>query len=157
MASLMAIRRATSSFSSFKVTSLHSPASIFNRSTLKSFSTSTAPNPNQWNQPLNQWDNQNQTFQRHQTPQNYPPNVPQQGFYRRTLISVLILTSKISTQTLIIVLITPKMSKVLIRIIGKTLISVRIIHHKPQFRDRTFHHNNSNTLPIIRLKTLTLV
>ncbi|KAM0028780.1 putative tetratricopeptide-like helical domain superfamily, DYW domain-containing protein [Helianthus debilis subsp. tardiflorus] len=82
MASLMAIRRATSSSSSsFKVTSLHSPASIFNRTTLKSFSTSTAPNPNQWNQPLNQWDNQNQTYPRHQTPQNYPPNVPQQGFY----------------------------------------------------------------------------
>ncbi|KAL8264602.1 hypothetical protein R6Q59_022732 [Mikania micrantha] len=92
MAFLMAIRRANFA-SSFKVTSLRSPDSLFVRNALKSFSTSTAPNtfdlppnaqanPNQWNQPLNnQWDNRNQGYNHPQNPQNHPPHAPQQSFY----------------------------------------------------------------------------
>ncbi|KAK1431219.1 hypothetical protein QVD17_14518 [Tagetes erecta] len=85
----MAIRRA----SSFNLTSISSPHSIFIRNTLNSFSTSTSPNtfdlppnpqsnPNQWNQPLNHWNNQNQQYPNPQNPQNYPPNVPQQNYYQ---------------------------------------------------------------------------
>lgn len=91
MASLMAIRRASFT-SSFKVSSQRSPASIFNRNSLKTVYTSTAPNsfdlppndqtnPNNWNQQLNQWGNGNQGYPNRETPQNYPPNVTQQKFY----------------------------------------------------------------------------
>ncbi|XP_076912652.1 pentatricopeptide repeat-containing protein At2g15690, mitochondrial-like, partial [Bidens hawaiensis] len=72
MASLMAIRRATSS--SCKVRSLHS--SIFTRNSLKSFSTSAASNNNQWNPQPNWNNNPNQGYP---VRQNYPPNVPNQN------------------------------------------------------------------------------
>ncbi|KAI3702438.1 hypothetical protein L6452_28176 [Arctium lappa] len=95
MASLMAIRRASLA-SSFKVTSSRSPDSIFNRITLRTLSTSAAPNsfdlppkdhtnPNQWNLQhnhppgnINQWDNRNQGYPQRE---NYPPNAAQQNFY----------------------------------------------------------------------------
>ncbi|KAL4581216.1 hypothetical protein LXL04_017426 [Taraxacum kok-saghyz] len=91
MASLMAIRRSTFA-SSFRVTSLRSSHSIFNRDTLRTLSTSTAPNSfdsppndrtnsNQWNLQQNHpqgnpnpWDNRNQGYPN-------PPNAGQQNTY----------------------------------------------------------------------------
>ncbi|CAI9304100.1 unnamed protein product [Lactuca saligna] len=97
MASLMAIRRGTLT-SSFKVTCIRSSHSIFIRNSLKTLSTSTAPNSfdsppndqintNPWNLQhnhqqgnLNQWDNGNQRYPNQPNPaqQNFYPENPNQ-------------------------------------------------------------------------------